>query len=324
MSAKVSVIIPIYKAEEYIGQCAKSLFEQTLQDMEFIFVDDCSPDNCEQILAEILAQYPSRKHQVHYLKHKCNLGSGASRNTGLSFATGEFIGYCDSDDWCHPEMYQIMYNRAKKECADIVFCDFNFAYAKGLIIYRTPSLSIDKTEFLRGYIKNTWTVLWNTIASRKLYEQFSIRFPEDISYCEDFHVTTRLFYYAVKIAKVERPLYYYNQQNSTSIVHNMNRKAEIDEQRTYLEIIAFFKEQGVLDLYHQEMCWRVLKSTQDVAVCYDRYKDFVSLYPPSHKYIWNCPYGLNLKSRIIMTLLAIAPLRWLGISLVFIRHILKR
>ncbi len=95
---KVSVIIPVYGVEKYIERCTRSLFEQTLDDMEFIFVNDCTKDNSIAIIERIAEEYPLRKSQIHILNHQVNKGLPIARQTGLRVATGEYIAHCDSDD----------------------------------------------------------------------------------------------------------------------------------------------------------------------------------------------------------------------------------
>jgi len=95
----VSVIVPIYNVEGYIEKCVRTLFEQTYQNIEYIFVDDCSPDNSVNILEIVLEEYPDRKNQVHIVRHEINKGSASSRNTGLDLVNGEYIMFADSDDY---------------------------------------------------------------------------------------------------------------------------------------------------------------------------------------------------------------------------------
>ena len=92
----ISIIVPVYNVSRYIERCARSLFEQSLNDIEYIFVDDCSPDNSIEILHQILSDYPSRMAQVKIISHEKNRGVAAARNTGLKLASGEFIAQCDS------------------------------------------------------------------------------------------------------------------------------------------------------------------------------------------------------------------------------------
>ena len=162
------------------------------------------------------------------------------------------------------------------------------------------------------------------IVIKDIYKCNLLKSPENITYCEDFWLSVRLFYYARKIVKVDEALYFYNQMNCSSIMHGINLKSESDERWAYLDTIRFFKEKGIYDEYKKTMCWRVLKSTQDAAVYIDRYRDFVSLYPESHKYIWSCPFINNLKSRIIMLLLACYPLRFVGVSIIWLRKLIHR
>ena len=98
MSYKVSVIIPIYGVEKFIGRCAKTLMQQTLKEVEYIFVNDATPDCSMKVLQEVLARYPERQNSVVVAVHETNKGLPAARNTGLQMAQGEYIFHCDSDD----------------------------------------------------------------------------------------------------------------------------------------------------------------------------------------------------------------------------------
>ena len=125
---KVSVIIPIYGVEKYIERCARSLFEQTLDDIEFIFIDDCSPDKSVEILKTILDEYKqiinTRKWAISIEKMPINSGLPAVRKYGVKMANGEYIVHCDSDDWIDSRMLNKMYQKGKEYNADIVVCDY--------------------------------------------------------------------------------------------------------------------------------------------------------------------------------------------------------
>ena len=113
---KVSVIVPVYNVEPYIDRCVSALFNQTLKEIEIILVDDESPDNCPALCDEY-ARLDSRVRVVH----KKNGGLGMACNSGLEIATGEYVAFCDSDDWVEPEMYTDMYEAAKQADADMIF-----------------------------------------------------------------------------------------------------------------------------------------------------------------------------------------------------------
>lgn len=122
MMPKVSVIVPIYNASAYIKQCAVSLFEQTLDDIEYIFIDDCTTDDSMEVLNECIEEYPNRKNRIKILKHAVNSGQAAARTTGMKAATGEYMIHCDPDDWVDQRMYSDMYYEAIKANADIAVC----------------------------------------------------------------------------------------------------------------------------------------------------------------------------------------------------------
>ena len=94
----VSVIIPVYKVEPYMARCARSLFSQTMEDLEFIFIDDCSPDRSIDVMREVLEEFPERKDQVVVYRMPRNSGQAAVRMQGLALARGEYVIHCDSDD----------------------------------------------------------------------------------------------------------------------------------------------------------------------------------------------------------------------------------
>lgn len=113
----VSIIVPVYNVEEYLNRCIQSLLSQTLKDIEIILVDDKSPDNCPRLCDE-LAHQDSRMRVIHKEK---NEGLGMACNSGIEIARGEYIAFCDSDDWVEPDTYEILYHTARKYHADMVF-----------------------------------------------------------------------------------------------------------------------------------------------------------------------------------------------------------
>ena len=126
--SKVSVIIPIYKVEKFIERCVHSLMGQTLQEVEYIFVDDATPDKSIEVLKKCLTLYPNRKAVV--LHHSQNQGLPAARNTGLVAATGEYIYHCDSDDFVEVNMLEKLYQKAKETEAEMVWCDWCLSFEK--------------------------------------------------------------------------------------------------------------------------------------------------------------------------------------------------
>ena len=188
---KVSVIIPVYGVEKYIERCAKSLFEQTLHDIEYLFIDDCSPDNSIKILESLLDSYPSRKANTRILKMSTNSGQAAVRMRGMKEATGEYLIHCDSDDWVDHQMYEKMYNYAKSNDYDMVWCDY----------YRTDGINnhiitqenaTDKESLLKAFLSvKIIGSLCNRLYKRKLQDLPDFIYPQD-NMTEALVVTTQL------------------------------------------------------------------------------------------------------------------------------------
>lgn len=298
---KVSVIVPVYKVEAYIERCARSLFEQTLDDMEYIFVNDCTPDNSLKVLKNVLSQYPQREKQVQIVSHKERKGSSCARNTGLAVASGKYIIYCDSDDYVDIEMYESMYETAVSSDADIVWCDFYDVYPDRMSYHKTADTKKDRIEFLRTYM-SSWTPVWNMLVKKKIYLEHDLSFPENIMHREDFYMSVILHFYASKIEKIDKALYYYNRSNPSSILSNADKNMLSEVLFCDLSIIEFFKEKKIFSSFEKEMAWGVLRDKSDLVLNPKTYSKFLSIYPESHQYIWSCPL-LNFKIKCIMWLL---------------------
>lgn len=212
----ISVIIPIYKVEQYIEKCARSLFEQTLSSIEFIFVDDCSPDNSINILQSVLNKYPDKIPHTKIIHHNINRGIAAVRNSGTAIAQGKYIIGCDGDDWVEPNMYESMYKKAQQTKADIVICDWMQVYQNSSkrIYVNPPANNMDCiAALLSGRMHGS---VCNKLVKRELYTKYNIVYIEGVNYCEDLFVTYKLFYYAHSIAYINQPFYNYRQINPNS------------------------------------------------------------------------------------------------------------
>jgi glycosyltransferase involved in cell wall biosynthesis len=147
---KVSIIVPIYNVEKYLSRCMDSLLNQTLKDIEIILVDDGSPDNCPSLCDD----YVQQDERIKVI-HKKNGGLGLARNSGIKIATGEFVAFLDSDDYVKITMYEELYNNAKHNNLDAVYCNFNRVLASGKILpiteVKTKSILNDKKQ-LSGFL----------------------------------------------------------------------------------------------------------------------------------------------------------------------------
>ena len=117
---KVSVYIPVYKAGPFMEKCCRTLFEQTLTDLEYVFVDDCTPDDSMEILKQVLDQYPHRKNGVKILRNETNLGVAKTIKKAIEACTGEYLIRCDPDDYVATDLYEKMLQKAQTDNADLV------------------------------------------------------------------------------------------------------------------------------------------------------------------------------------------------------------
>lgn len=223
---KVSVIIPVYKAEQFISKCAQTLFAQTLDDIEFIFVDDCSPDKSIDIMLNVLDDFPNRKHQVKIIRHNKNMGVSNSRQDGLNVAKGEYIIQCDPDDWVDHNMYSILYENAQKTNSDLVICDFSrinnseIKYIKQDPNYLTATSLLQSISGLSSHYIHGSTC--NKLIKSELCR--SAYFPSDISYAEDVYLMFQILSKDIKITYVDKSLYFYR-YNPDSLVNNYSIKS---------------------------------------------------------------------------------------------------
>lgn len=310
---KISVIVPVYNAEKYLHRCIDSILAQTFIDFELLLINDGSKDNSGKICDE----YAAKDNRIRVF-HKENGGVSSARNLGLDNAKGEWVTFVDSDDWIEPTMYKDMYECAKRTATDAVYCDIRMVFENYSGIYKAAPFSYDKIEFLQNYIASVWTSLCNTLVKADIYKKYNLKSPVHLSYCEDFWISVRLLHYAKKVSYIDKPFYNYNRINESSRMHSLDYNTEQEERKAYLETIDFFKEEGVYEQYKKQMSWRVLKSTHDSALYPNRYNEFLTISPESHKYIWSCPF-VNLKCKCIMSLLSNSLLRPFGVFLIRLR-----
>ena len=312
----ISVIVPVFGIEPYISQCIESLTNQTYRNIEILLVDDGSKDRS----GNICDGYAAKDKRIVVL-HKQNGGLTSARNYGLERAAGDWIMHVDGDDWIEPDTIELLLNEADKTNADIVFSDFWFDYPnkrRASSFYDWDKQCIDG---LKEYIATTWTCLWGSIHKKKLYTDHNLKSPLGINYCEDFHLIVRLCFFADKIAKVSSPLYHYRQQES-SIMHNLSKKTEADEQWVYADTIDFFKHHGVYIEFKKSMAWRSLKASQELALNVKSFEEFRNYIPDKKDFIFSCPF-IGKKLKIIMWCLT-HNMSWIAWSIIKVRTILRR
>ena len=288
---KVSVIVPIYGVEKYIEKCARSLFEQTLDCVEFIFVNDCTKDKSIEILERIILDYPNRKDDITILHNDSNKKLAATRDVGLRVAHGEYILNCDSDDWVEVDMLEVMYNKAIESNADIVCCEgFKVGSSGKELMKYDYDEEIDGDKLMQLYLYDHYTAIWNKLIKKDLFFDFGIWHYSGINMGEDSAVTIRLRYFSKKTVVVHTPLYYYNRQNDASMCAVYNENATEEYMRLALQIEDFFRQEGVREQYRVVVNYLKFVSKQNIL---RQKKDLVlwrSIYKECHKDIFKFNY----------------------------------
>ncbi len=293
MSTKVSVIIPVYNAEAYIEQCVRALFEQSLEEIEYIFIDDCGQDSSMEIIANQLKKYPHRESQVKIIRHPYNMGVSQSRQDGVSAAMGEYIIHCDPDDRPKKDMYKILYEKAVENRADMAFCDFwEVSGSKEKYVKQSPR-SLDGTAILEDIVgvrnNKLHGALWNKLIKSTYSKQ--AYFPKDINYCEDvFTLMQILPLIGNKVYYLPEALYYYRKDNKNSITSSYN-KTQMEEDRRLINTV----DQLIVDGKIEEQLAKVFISSviardfqteeysdKEFKKLYKKHKDYIKLNPNLH------------------------------------------
>lgn len=306
---KVSVIIPVYKVEIFIGRCIRSLMEQTLQETEFIIVDDCTPDNSISVAQKIIKEYPEREGQVRIIRHEVNQGLPAARNSGLAIATGEYVFHCDSDDFVEPGMLEQLYQVAKNEDADIVWCDWMLSFGQNERYMKQPSY-VTPMEALKGMLSGVMKYnVWNKLVRHRLYVDNQISFPTGYGMGEDMTMIN-LFACAKKVAYVPGGYYHYVKLNSGAFSNTYSERHLKELHHNTDKTLAFLKNKFG-EALTSEMEFFKLDIKYPFLITDDKrkYELWETWYPEANPYI-----GLNKNvsaRRRMLQLLAVKKQFWL-------------
>ena len=230
---KLSIIVPVYGVEKYIDKCLNSLVKQSLKEIEIIVVNDGTKDDSQKIIDKYVKKYPDKIKS--YIKE--NGGQGSARNYGLKKATGEYIGYVDSDDFVEKDMYKKLYNKAKENNYDIVVCG-NYNVSED---YQNKNID----AFINNYntdLENIFfgkMAVWNKIYKRDILIKNKLEFKEKVWY-EDLAFTLKAIMNSNTFAFIDEPLYdYLIREGSTMNNSNVKRNLEILE--AFNDILSYIQ-----------------------------------------------------------------------------------
>lgn len=287
MQYKVSVIVPIYGIENFIRRCAISLFEQTLDNVEFIFVDDASQDNSVRVLEDCIGEYSNRKDDIRIIRHKTNRGLPSARNSGLAVASGQYIFHCDGDDFVEPDMLKRLYETGVEEAADIVWCDWFLSF-KSNERYMHQQKFDTAHDFLCGMLSGSIKYnVWNKLIKKDLYDKTGITFPDGHPMGEDMTII-RLAACAQNVAYIPEAFYHYVRYNSGSYTKNQSEKNLCDIRYNVNETITFLQSlkrewsiENEISYFKLDIKFPFLIS--DKKADYRLWKEW---YPEANAFIW--------------------------------------
>ncbi|MGM9845187.1 MAG: glycosyltransferase family 2 protein [Muribaculaceae bacterium] len=322
---KVSVIVPIFNAEPFIARCASSILCQTLDDLEILFIDDCSPDNSIEILKNTIAKFPERATDVRIIKMTSNGGQAAVRHRGIIEATGDFIIHCDSDDWVDPNLYELMYNEAIRSDADVVICPIRDEYLNNSHTRPSRALPASCNEVVCNWWRESVGMFcWNKLVKRCIYTDHHIMPFIGINMWEDNGLMLRVFYHARRLSQIQGAVYHYNRANANAMTSGYGRKA-VDQMIKCASLLAdFFDSKPDAARYRNTaLTLKYLAKLNLVATRYDWLREFHHLFPESNVAAgWIKLNTFSLKGKIRF-LFVKYHLAWLFVTLFKIKATLK-
>lgn len=245
---KVSILVPIYNVEVYIKRCAISLFEQTYDNIEYVFVNDCTKDKSIDILIQTLDYYPNRASQVKIINHEINKGLAAARTTAIDNSTGDYIMHVDSDDYINVDAVEKCVNTAINFKADIVACAVKHIYEHKEDI-ELPCIGNGKIDYINNLLNRNTPVNLVAQFTRKDIIKKDAYPIIGLNFGEDYVTTSRIAYYADNIVSLNDPIYNYWHGNQQSYTNNVSRKQLADVVRAYEIIDKFYQSKNDYNIY---------------------------------------------------------------------------
>lgn len=241
----ISVIIPVYKAAEYLAKRSLSVLNQTYPNIEFIFVEDCSPDNTWQMLQELKSTHKDKNIILYRNEH--NLGAGATRNKGLELASGKYVYFADADDELDSNLLQKAYDKLESEQSDFVYIAYkhiidNTTYLNP--IYK-PALLAQSIDQIKGYAQSLFSQPWSKVVRATFLYDNNIKFP-DIKSGQDYCWSMHMVLCAKKVSFINEYLYTYIQTTNSLSSKYSSAKCIFENLEYVSDLIKKFNYQDKL------------------------------------------------------------------------------
>lgn len=244
----ISLIIPIYRVEKYIGRFAESVFGQSYPYIQYIFVNDETDDSTIDILKALIeARYSHLKEKILIIDQS-HAGLPAARRTGMQYATGDYVWHIDSDDWIEKDAVAIIADIAEKSDSDLIYFPFWQEYADGSKIKcdKVYDISSKKEYIWNMFNQKSYACVWNKCIRRSVYERHEIYYPE-YSYAEDAYLMIQLVSYCNSICYLDSSLYHYRKDNGMSLSHQKRRLRRLEYALNFMDLYEKLKDESYPD-----------------------------------------------------------------------------
>lgn len=323
---KVSVIVPVYNVSAYIEKCATSLFEQTLDNLEILFIDDCGHDNSVEIIKNTLEKYPLRKSHTRIIRMSSNSGLAAVRRQGIIEAKGEYIIHCDGDDWVDLDLYERLYNTALKKNADIVVCDEIYECPNGSHLKEIAPLPSSCKDVVKNWYKHTLGMFChNKLVKRTLYTENDILPWINLNMWEDNGLLTRLFYFGNKLTQIHGSCYHYNRCNINAMTAGYGIK-QVEQMISIAEhLTEFFRnKQDAKDFEKTVMAFQFLSRINLITDSFTNLKRYKNTFKGSEMIISELdPNAFSTKGKFRFYMVKYH-LSWLFVLMFKAKNLLKK
>lgn len=287
---RVSVIIPIFNVSSFIERCAHSLMQQTMREgIEFLFIDDCTPDDSILKLQQVLGEYPYRRDQVRIIRMERNSGQAAVHAFGVEQAEGEYVIRCDSDDYVEPEMYETMLKCANETDADMINCGIYYHYPEQCKISIGADFNCSGKTILRNLMKSSgpYCCLWNKLIRRSILVENNIIPYPGINVGEDMGLVYRALYFCEKVVSVPKAFYHYDCTRTSSISHESVLRRWNDVKFVLTKLSEFYEGQHDAEEYRLSMHAFQFEQKTDYLLANNYYNLWQSEFPNSNTHILN-------------------------------------
>lgn len=294
---KVTVIIPVYKVEKFIEICTLSLLNQDLEEVEYIFINDASPDSSLRILKRIV-ESSNRKKDIIIINNEENIGVAKTRKKGMLMAKGEYVIQIDADDWVENNMLSSLYKKAKEEQSNVAICNYFVSHLKKEYYIEEEYKKNINYNIKNMLLGNIHPSFWRTLIRRNYYIENNLIPSGDFNMGEDIEIMLKLFSLTSKVSYVPKGLYHYIQYNSSSLTKSLDERAvndaiifipkvvdfitnlKEDYTKELRSMMVFYKKVFILDKKHTHL--------------------FYEIYPEANKFKYIFMYNFGIAQKITM------------------------